>query len=180
MKWLKENAKVIGGVVLLLVFLAVGYFAYNKWYTGTQPSSQEVANQQVQSELTELRNELQRVQEEQFRLQAERQVWEPTPHNLNAILGESGSGFVSSEDLREPEAHVFSFSHQIQDDELGNIYLPNYREGRAFVVEKDGNLPNFVFHVDKPEGYYPVSHPSRTCSDGKHFIVFAKVNHLVN
>lgn len=93
--------------------------------------------------------------------------------DISLILGESGSGFISADELQVKKAHVFSFGGPYNDPELGLVWIPNENEGRGFVVAKNSTMPNFVYHTTKPEGLVPILHPTRKEGD-RHFVVFVK------
>jgi hypothetical protein len=95
------------------------------------------------------------------------------------ILGERGSGFIEGAYMGNPgERHIFSFSQEKKDSQLGIIILPNYNKGRCITVDDTGGvMPDFIYHNGvNPEGYTPIVHPTMKDASGRHIVVFQKTS----
>ena len=103
---------------------------------------------------------------------------------MEDLIGRRGSGLRMNHQLMDPDrAVIFSLYGPVEDEVLGQIYLPNYREGRAFIVPENGPMPRLVRANDDiviPEGFTPQLHPDMRCErTGMLFLVFAKADALI-
>ncbi len=106
------------------------------------------------------------------------------PKTVEEALGKPGVGVTMNKDLADPNtAVIYSMFGPLQDPLLGEIYLPNKNEGKAFLVEIHGPFPKFVRaskDVVIPAGFVPTAHPDRMDKDtGLYLLVFAKEGALV-
>jgi uncharacterized coiled-coil protein SlyX len=169
------------GILIAWVILAVIMVTAENGQTSTE--QEETAQSEVGQRLQALNDALTASQQDVGRLAEQLEQLKnenarlgegvTANSNLDQVLGTSGSGFVASSDLSVGMAHVFSLGGPFNDPEMGEIWLPNYNEGRAFVVAPNSPLPRFVYHIDMGE-LVPAVHPTRTDKDGRHFVVFVK------
>lgn len=97
-----------------------------------------------------------------------------TPNSIN-VLGPMGTVFMPGAYIGSlGTAQIFSFSQEKKDSHLGVIILPNFREGRCIVVGDNGIMPDFIYHVEKPEGFLPIVHPTMKDASGRKIVVFTK------